>query len=67
MIDVLQECINGSIDGFTYISVEDLEEIKNYIIKLKEENREIRATHYHESIVKNLMKNKEMNDNEYLG
>lgn len=67
MIDVLQEYIDGSIGGFTYISVEDLEEIQNYIIKLKEENREIRATHYHESVIKNLMKNKEMNDNEYLG
>lgn len=59
VIETLQSYIKSAINGCTLVTVDDLQDILDFIVELKEENNHIRTTHYHESVVKNLMK--EMN------
>lgn len=50
-IEKLKCFMDSSIDGVTYVPKELLQEIVDYILELKRENREIRETHYHESVL----------------
>ena len=50
-IKMLQGYIDNSTDGVSHIPNRDVQDIIDYLLALREENRKIRETHYHESVL----------------